>query len=126
MACIIDTSAWIEYLEGSAKGEKIHEILKGKEEIFILPIIIAEVISKTKKKKGNIEIAYNALISNTKTFEITPRIAKESGILHAQTKAKLQSFALADALIICAARFLKAKIITLDYHFKLFKEAIIL
>lgn len=126
MSYIIDTSAWIEYLEGSAKGEKIHNILKEKEEVFTLSIIIAEVISKTKKKKANIEIAYNALISNTKIFEITPRIAKESGILHAETKEKLQSFALADALIICSARFLKAKIITLDHHFKSFKEAIVL
>lgn len=126
MVYIIDTSAWIEYLEGSAKGEKIHDVLKGKEEVFILSIIIAEVISKTKKKKGNIEIAYNALISNTKIFEITPKIAKESGILHAETKAKLQSFALADALIICSARALKAKIITSDNHFKSFKEAIVL
>ena len=126
MAYIIDTSAWIEYLEGSIKGEKVHHILKEREEIFTIPIIIAEIISKTKKNKENIEIAYNSIISNVKLFEITPKIAKEAGILHAETKAKLKSFALADALIICTARALNAKIITLDNHFKYFKEAILL
>lgn len=126
MVYIIDTSAWIEYLEGSSRGEKVNELLTRHEGVYIIPIILSEVISKTKRLKGDTELAYNSLIKNTKIFEITPRIAKEAGLLHAETRLRIPSFALADSLIICAAKALKAKIITTDSHFKSFKEAIVL
>ncbi|MEK6844240.1 MAG: PIN domain-containing protein [Nanoarchaeota archaeon] len=122
---IIDTSAWIEYLEGSQKGEAVNKFLKN-EQIFIIPIIISEVVSKAKRLNRNIDLAYSSLIKNSKVFEITPRIAKEAGLLHAETRLKIPSFALADATIICSARAFKAKILTTDNHFKSFKEAIII
>ena len=125
-AHIIDTSAWIEYLEGSSKGEKVNKLLKTNEEIYIISIILSEVISKIRRSNSNVDLAYNSLIKNTKIFEITPRIAKEAGLLHAETRLRMPSFALADALIICAAKALKAKILTTDNHFKSFKEAIVL
>ena len=125
MIYLIDTSAWIEYLDGSAKGEKVNKSLN-EAEIFTTSQVIAELVSKTKRKRGNVDTAYNAIIKIAKVSEVTPRIAKEAGILHAETKAKLQSFSLADALIICSARALKAKILTTDSHFKSFKEAIII
>ena len=84
MSYFIDSSAWIEYLEGSEKGEKGRNILKSEEDIF----------------------------------NVTPKIAKDAGLLHAGMKSKNSSFSLADALIIFSARFLKAKILTKDPHFK--------
>lgn len=125
MKYIIDSSAWIEYLEGSKSGEEVSKILK-KEEVFVIPIIISEVISYVKRNKGNIEIAYESIIKNSKILEITPRIAKEAGLLHASKKEKGDNFPLADALILCSAMDCETKIITTDHHFKPFKEAIIL
>ncbi len=124
MKYLIDSSAWIEYLEGGEIGEKVHEILQGGDEIYILSINIAEVISKVKRKKKDVELAYKAMISNSKMIEITPRIAKQAGILHALMKKKIPGFALADALILKSAQTISAKVLTIDRHFKNFKEAV--
>lgn len=123
MKYVIDSSCWIEYLEGSKSGEKINDILRH-EEIFVLPINIAEVISKVKRKKGNFELAYKSIISNASIIDITPKIAKEAGLLHAEIKSKISNFGLADAFIITATKSISAKLLTRDEHFRGFKETV--
>jgi|SRR3989344_6138838 len=124
MKYLIDAYAWIEYLEGSKLGEKVREIIVNNDEIFSLNITIAEVISKVRRKKGNIEIAFEAINSNSKTAEITPEIAKKAGLFHAEIRQKIESFGLVDALIFTFAKEIDAKILTGDEHFKGFKEAV--
>lgn len=126
MKYLIDAYAWIEYLEGSKKGEKVSEILESENEIIILPITIAEVVSKVKRKEGNSELAYNVMISKSKIIEMTPKIAKNAGILHAETRKKSPRFGIVDSTLIETAKIINAKIVTGDPHFENFKEAIIL
>ncbi len=123
---IIDTSAWIEYLEGSESGEKINNILKSNEQTYIIPVILSELISKVKRSNGDVELAYHTLIKNSKILDITPRIAKEAGLLHAKIRLTLSNFSLTDATIICSAKTFKLKILTTDSHFNKYKEAIII
>ena len=125
MKYIIDSSAWIEYLSGSKAGEEVNKLLK-KEEIYVISIIISEVVSFVKRNGGNTEIAYESVIKNAKIMEITPRIAKEAGLLHSTMREKGSNFPLAAALILCSAKENQAKIITTDNHFKPFKEAILI
>lgn len=125
MNYLIDSSAWIEYLEGSKEGEKVSEFLK-KGEIFSLSLIMAEVISKVKRMGKDFNLAYRIISSNSKVLEINPQIAKESGLLHAEIKKKKTSFGLIDAIILVSARKLKANLVTQDNHFKGFKEAILI
>lgn len=124
MRYIIDDYAWAEYLEGSKLGENVREVILGEDEIFSLSLTIAEVISKVKRKKGNFEIAFNAIKSNSKIVEISPEIAKKAGLFHAEIREKIKNFGLVDALILILARKLNAKILTGDEHFREFKEAI--
>ena len=57
MTFLLDSSAWIEYFEGSPQGEKVWKILK-KEKVHSLNLIIAEVISKFKRKGMDFNQAY--------------------------------------------------------------------
>ena len=126
MKILIDSSAWIEYLEGSPKGERVREIFSGDNELYVLNFIISEVISKIKRKNMNEELAYRAIITNSKVLNLTPRIAKNAGLLHAEMKKKIKDFGLADALILATAREMNMKVLTEDKHFKKFKEAVFL
>ena len=126
MNYLIDSSLWIEYLSGSRAGEEVNKIINSDDEIYSLAVIISEVTSKVRRSKSNVELAYESVIKNSKIFDISPKIAKEAGILHATMKDKYGSFPLVDSLIICSARALNAKILTTDNHFKSFKEARIL
>ena len=124
MKYIIDSYAWIEYLEGSKLGEKVREIILNNYELYSLNLTIAEVISKVKRKKGDSEIAFKAITSNSKILEITPEMAKNAGLFHAEIRQKIKNFGLVDSLLLIVARELKAKILTGDNHFKGFKEAV--
>ena len=126
MKYLIDAYAWIEYLEGSSKGQKVSEILEAENEIFILPITIAEVVSKVKRKEGNFELAYNVMTSKSKIIEMTPKIAKNAGILHAERRKESPRFGIVDSTLIETAKIINSKIVTGDPHFKDFKEVIML
>lgn len=126
MIYLIDSSAWIDYLRGSELGKKVREILLEENEVYVISIIISEVVSKIKRDNGDVEIAYRSIISNSKIAEITPKISKEAGLLHADMKNKIKGFGLVDSLIISVAKKLNAKILTKDEHFKKFKEVVFL
>ncbi len=124
MKYIVDSYAWIEYLDGSAMGEKVKKILEGDNEIFSLNLTISEVISRVKRKNGNIDIAYSAINFISKVAEITPETAKKAGEFHGEIRKKIKDFGLVDALILTLARELNAKVVTGDEHFRGFKEAV--
>lgn len=127
MKYLVDSSAWIEYLEGSASGETVHAILQEKSnEIFVISLNIAEVVSKVKRMKKNSDLAYEVVVSHSKMLNVTPRIAREAGVLHAEMKSKNSGFSLADAMIVKAAESVSAQILTKDSHFKSFKNVVMI
>jgi predicted nucleic acid-binding protein len=124
MKYIIDSYAWIEYLDGSSPGEKVKKILEGDNEIFSLNLTISEVVSRVKRKNGDVDIAFTAINSISKVAEITPEMAKKAGKFHAEIRKKIKDFGLVDSLILILARELNAKVVTGDEHFRGFKETI--
>lgn len=124
MKYVIDSYAWIEYLDGSVAGERVKKILENENEIFSLNLTISEVVSRVKRKRGDVDIAYAAINSISKVAEVTPEIAKKAGEFHAEIRKKTKDFGLVDALILILAREINAKIVTGDEHFRGFKEAV--
>ena len=126
MKYVIDAHAWIEYFLGSVKGNEVKKILESEEnEIFTSVITVAEVVSVTKRENRDAEQKYMDIINLSKLFFISPEMAKEAGILHAEIRKKVKDFGLADAIVLLTARKLSAKIVTGDPHFKGFKEAVL-
>ena len=126
MKYIIDSYAWVEYLDGTSEGQKVREILMQNNEIYTLILSIAEVISRTKRKEGDIDIAYKAIISNSRILPINQEMSKEAGLLHAEIRKEIKDFGLIDAFILLTARKLNLKVLTGDSHFKDFKEAVLI
>ena len=126
MKYLIDSYAWIEYLDGSISGLKVKDILTKNEEVLTLNLSIAEIISRTKRQDKNVEGVYNAIVSNSKIININAEIAKDAGILHAEIRKKIKDLGLIDAFVLLTARRLKTKIITGDEHFRKLKEAVLI
>jgi len=126
MRYLIDSSAWIEYFSGSQEGEEVSKILAQDSEIYVIAPIISEVVRYVSANNKNYELAYASIIKNSKIFEISPKLAKDAGLMNAELRKKFGNFPLIDALIICSAKELNAKVVTTDNHFKHFKEAIVL
>lgn len=127
MIYVIDAWAWIEYLIGSDYGSKIRDIIEDEtNEIFTCSLTISEIISVTKRENRDFNSAYKIILSNSKNFDISPKLAREAGILHAEIKKKIKDFGLADAFVLTTSRILNAKLVTGDSHFKSFNNVILI
>lgn len=125
MKYLIDSSAWIDFLEGDERGEEVWKIIKSKE-VYALNLIISEVVSYVKRKNGDFNLAFRTITSNSKVLEVNLEIAKDAGILHADMKKETKNFGLIDAIIYTAAKKIKAKVVTGDPHFKKLKGVVFL
>ena len=124
---IIDSYAWIEYLEGSEKGGKVESIISdGSNEIYSHILTVSEVIGKTKRRDMNIESAFSAVTLFSKLIAIDVDSARNAGLFHAEMRKTAKDFGLADAFILISARRMNAKFVTGDPHFKSFKETIMI
>jgi len=121
---VIDAYAWIAYLDGS--NQKIKELMDQDRELYTNIVTVAEVISKTKRKNFDIDVAFEAIHSLSIIFNVNANLCKEVGLLHAQVRKEIKDFGLADAFVLLTAKKLNAKILTGDPHFKGFSEAILI
>ncbi len=124
---VIDTYAWIEYLIGSHKGEKVKGILENRtNNIFTSIVSLSELVSIIKREGGDYNAVYYKVISLSKLAGVSPEFCKQVGVEHANMRTKVKDFGLADAFVLTVAKKLDAKIVTGDPHFKSIKGAIIL
>lgn len=95
-------------------------------EIFINSVVLAEVVSVSKRKDKDYKIISDTIVSLAKIFNDDAQTAINTGLLHAETKQQIKDFGMVDAFVLGAARKLNAKILTGDPHFKNMKEAIMI
>ncbi len=112
-----DSSAWIEYFAGTARGQKIKQLLKPETKVFTTGMIVAEVIAKHLKEGLQTENAMQALraIPFLVTFE--SKIGEETAKIYVQQRKVKQKFGLVDAHVVATARAVNAQIITCDLDF---------
>jgi len=123
---VVDSYAWIEYLDGTEIGRKVSDLIKENNEIFTCVLTIAEVVSKAARKGKDVKIAYDVLTSNSKIIDADEELSLRAGLLHYEMRKTVKDFGLADAYILATAGKLKAKILTGDMHFKNMKEAVLI
>ncbi len=123
---VVDSYAWIEYLDGTEIGRKVSDLIKENNEIFTCVLTIAEVVSKAARKGKDVKIAYDVLTSNSKIIDADEELSLQAGLLHYEMRKTVKDFGLADAYILATAGKLKAKILTGDMHFKNMKEAVLI
>jgi PIN domain nuclease of toxin-antitoxin system len=122
---VIDSWAWVEYLDGTETGKEVAARIKD-HEIFTNSVTITEVISKAKRKKQDVDGIFNAITSLSKIIDVDAESAKNVGILHSTIKERTPNFSFGDAFTLYTAKSLSAKVLTGDPDFKNIKEAEIL
>ena len=115
---LIDTSVWIEYLQGTATEELqqlVDDLLSGKE-IIVPRIVLAELVQGARSEK---DIA--AIREFLEAFSVVregERTWMDAGKLSYDLKKKGKTISLADCYISVIAKENRASILTLDKHFK--------
>lgn len=126
-AYILDAFAWIEYLIGSEKGDKVKKLIEnGANEIFTSLVTLAEVVSVTEREKRDSGAVYYHMLMLSKFTGLSPEFSQEAGSTHAKTKKKMRNFGLADAFVLTAAKKLGATIVTGDSHFRRLHKVVLI
>ena len=112
--CVVDTSAWIEWLVGSDLGKRLGKSFPARDDCLV-PTIVQLELSKWLVREAGEEKA-DQVIGYTQKCEIIPldtRIALLAAELHRE-----HGLATADAIVYATARDQGAELLTCDAHFK--------
>jgi predicted nucleic acid-binding protein len=111
---VVDTSAWIEWLQGSQLGEALGNELPQRSD-WVVPTMVQLELAKWATREARPDIA-DQLVAFTTTcivIDLTTAIALSAAELCAEHK-----LATADAIIYATARATEADLLTCDRHFE--------
>lgn len=116
----LDTFAWIEYFEGSAKGARVRAALDEVGVAYTSPMVLAELTSKYTRAHGAEDARQRVehVVKNCVVIDHTLDIGVAAGSIHAALKPKVDGIGLADCFIIAAARSKGTRVLTGDPHFR--------
>jgi predicted nucleic acid-binding protein len=123
---VADAYAWVEYLDGTPRGEKLRAILEGDAEVYTSAVTLAEVVSKAARAGRDHQTAYAVIHGNSTVVDANEQLSNQAGVLHAEIRRTVHDFGLADAYVLATARRLGAKVLTGDPHFADIEDAIMI
>ena len=123
---LMDSYALLEYLDGSARGQKVRDILESeRNKCFILSENAAELVSVYLRRKWDPGPALQ-LIHALSPLLLDMDSAEDAGRIHAKMREKDRHIGLIDAILIAVARRHGLKIVTGDKDFRGVPEAILI
>ena len=111
---LVDTSAWIEWLIGSATGEKLAGHLPDQADWLVPTIVQMELTKWLTREVG--EDKADQVIAFTQVCQVVPLDTEIA--LAAADACRVHKLASADAIIFATARAQGATLLTCDKHFE--------
>lgn len=122
---VFDTYAWIEYFEGSKKGEIVKGYLEDSEVLTPVAVLL-ELSYKADRDGWDFKKHLNFIKLNSKIIGFNEEFILSFGNVYNRMKKRIKDFGLADAIVLNTANLHDAKILTGDKHFSGINEAIII
>lgn len=111
---LVDTSAWIEWLVGSATGDRLAEHLPDQADWLVPTIVQLELAKWLTREVG--EDKADQVIAFTQVCQVIP--LDTAIALEAAECYRTHKLAMADAIIFATARARGATLLTCDGHFE--------
>ena len=125
MIYIIDTYAWVEYINGSDKASSLRKLLENLDNKFItLECCIAELAGFSYKKQVNFEKIYELIKRNSIILPVLTKNWIDAAKIRFELRKKIPHFGLVDSILVAKQKELSCKIISGDPHFKNLKNII--
>ena len=113
---VIDSSAWVEYLDGTPRGTRVQRLIE--EEAIATSIIgIAEIAYKYERENQRTDAWLKFIESRSSILPVTVPIAREAAALKKKIRVRKQKFSLADGIHLATARLEGATLVTADTDF---------
>lgn len=111
---LVDTSAWIEWLIGSATGDRVAEHLPDQADWLVPTIVQLELAKWLTREVG--EDKADQVIAFTQVCQVIPLDTETA--LEAAEACRTYKLATADAIVFATARARGATLLTCDGHFE--------
>lgn len=111
---LVDTSAWIEWLIGSATGDAVAAHLPDQQDWLVPTMVQLELAKWLTREVG--EDKADQVIAFTQVCQVVPLDTEIA--LQAAEACRAHGLATADAIILATARTRAAALITCDQHFE--------
>ncbi|MDB6183002.1 type II toxin-antitoxin system VapC family toxin [Paracoccus fistulariae] len=111
---LVDTSAWIEWLIGSATGDRLAEHLPD-QAVWLVPTIVQLELAKWLSREVGEDKA-DQVIAFTQVCQVIPLDTEIA--LAAAEACRTHKLATADAIVFATARARGATLLTCDGHFE--------
>lgn len=116
---LIDTSAWIEYFQGTSLGQRVKDVVNDKNSsCFTIGIVLAELTSTLIRNGHDPEPCCEHILSISTMIEPTHRDYLDAGIKHAELKKTENRISYSDALLLTLSEKRKMKIVSKDEHLR--------
>jgi len=120
---VVDSWAWVEYLDGSAVGKRADEVMQKALGLWTSLASVAEVVSKYRRRGMDEGPAVMAMTTLSKIGVPSLEDARQAGRIHAEVVPKVPNFSFADSFALQLARKVGGKVLTGDADFRGIKEA---
>lgn len=120
---VVDSWAWLEYMQGSKSGKEVDLRISGGEEVWTSAVSLAEMVSKYARKGKDSNPVVGAVTTLSRLGIPDIKDAIEAGKIHAKEKERSPNFSLSDSFVLQLARKLEGKVLTGDPDFRGIKEA---
>lgn len=111
---LVDTSAWIEWLIGSATGDQLAEHLPDQADWLVPTMVQLELAKWLTREVG--EVKADQVIAFTQVCHVVP-LDSETALAAAEA-CRVHKLATADAIVFATAQAHGATLLTCDRHFE--------
>ncbi len=120
---ILDTSAWVEFIEGTEKGRVVRNILE-REENFTSLATIAELAHWCLRSgKDDMAATITEVKRISRILPLTETISTGAGKLNYERKKAGRKWGMMDSIIVATAQVYGLKVLTKDNGFRDLAEA---
>ncbi|KXA96266.1 hypothetical protein AKJ39_04350 [candidate division MSBL1 archaeon SCGC-AAA259J03] len=119
---LLDTYAWIEYLEGSEEGEEVKDFLENddKAEIYTSIMTVAELSDAFHRGDVDTELKWEDILDfvqlNSSIVKPDVKNMASAGSLKVRRREEFEDFGLIDAIILESSKMAEAELMTGDPH----------
>lgn len=118
MVVLLDTSAWIEFFQGTEKGRHIENALKS-EETFTSIVTLAEVTNWCLKNNigSKIKEYLEGIQKGSLILALNETIATAAGGINYERKRLVKNWGMMDSFIVATASLYNLRVLTTDSQF---------
>jgi len=125
VAIVFDTYAWIEYFNGTEKGNVVKNYLENND-ILTPVIVLLELSYKADKEGWNFTDYLKFIKANSEVVGINEKFVLSFGNFYNKIKKHIKKVGITDIIILHTSIINDAKILTGDKHFEKVENVIML